>query len=95
MEWRNELNRLNPGLEHRKDGSTMGKVYRSWINLKGKLNVSDEEVCADCVVGEKQAIDQYDEVLADETIDANLRSVAERHLGELVAHIEWLKARSV
>lgn len=96
MQFREELKAFNPNVHKDKaEGSTAGKVYRSWINFKEKLRVSDEEIMADCVVGEKQAIDQYEEVLEDKEIDPSLRATVQRQHDKIVRHCEWLKAHAV
>lgn len=94
MSFRQELLYFSPTVHSDTDGSTAGKVYRSWINLKEKMNVSDEEILADCVVGEKQAIDQYDEVLEDKQLEPKLRSVIQKQHDMIVQHCEWLKSRA-
>jgi uncharacterized protein (TIGR02284 family) len=96
MQFRAELQGFNPNLhKDEAEGSTAGKVYRSWINFKEKLRVSDDEICADCVVGEKQAIDQYDEVLKDKDLDSSLRALVQRQHDKIVRHCEWMKAHAV
>jgi uncharacterized protein (TIGR02284 family) len=93
MSFRNELLGFNPSLDGDNEGSFAGKTHRAWINLKDKLNVSDEEICADCITGEKQAIDQYEEVLEQDELDPSLRAVVQRQHDTIVMKEHWLESK--
>lgn len=93
MAFRQELLNFNPSLDGDAEGSFQGKTHRAWIHLKDKLNVSDEEICADCITGEKQAIDQYEEVLEEKDLDPKLRAVVKMQHDNIVAKEHWLEEK--
>lgn len=66
------------------DGSIIGALHRGWITLKDALTGDDPRAIATAAAsGENHAVEQYEQALDDEQVDAELRTLLEKHLGTI------------
>ncbi len=64
------------GGEPVEDGSFLGDVHRKWMDLKAALSSNEEESIIEAsLTGEKAALDDYEDILDEEEIPANLRTL--------------------
>ena len=63
-------------------GGPLGAMHRAWMDLKVAMSTKDDKaVLGACVTGEKAAVNAYDDVLAEDYLPAELRSILnEQHL---------------
>lgn len=60
------------GQEVDKGGSVAGKAHRSWMDIKSLFSSDDEEaMLEEAITGEKNAIEEYDEILEDTSLPAS------------------------
>jgi len=63
-----------------KEGSTLGILHRTWMNFKTNLTHNNEqEVCEECIRGEKAAVEEYDKLLEEKELSPQLQA-------ELLSH---------
>lgn len=56
------------------EGSTLGFLHRTWMNFKTNLvHDNEDEVCEECIRGEKAAVEEYDELLKEVELSPRLR----------------------
>lgn len=70
------------------EGSTLGLLHRTWMNFKTNLvHDNEEEVCEECIRGEKAAVEEYDELLKETGISPRLRAELLEHKTKTLAAI--------
>ncbi|MCY2687058.1 ferritin-like domain-containing protein [Salinimicrobium sp. TH3] len=86
-----ELHSLN---EHPKDsGSTVGKLKRTWINLKTSLGKdADKVLLEECLRGEKNSLEEYEKKLKMEKYPAKIEELLRRHILEIEETISEIKS---
>ena len=56
------------------EGSTMGILHRTWMNFKTNLvHDNEDEVCEECIRGEKAVGEEYDNLLEEKELSPRLR----------------------
>lgn len=76
-EIKDEIRRL--GAEPDKGASTTSKAHRTWIDLKSLLTGKDAEaVVNECIRGERQALDDYEDALRRNDLPPTAREVVQR-----------------
>jgi uncharacterized protein (TIGR02284 family) len=69
----------------------IGDVWHFWMDLKGAITrKGTEAMLGACITGEKAAVRNYEEVLADESLPSDLRSILQRQLEDINAACENL-----
>ncbi|HLT07496.1 MAG TPA: PA2169 family four-helix-bundle protein [Cyclobacteriaceae bacterium] len=62
------------------EGSALGFLHRTWMNFKTNLvHNNEDEVCEECIRGEKAAVEEYDELLEEPGLSARLRAELLEH----------------
>lgn len=82
-----ELKAATPALETRDkiDGSTAGAMHRTWMDVKAFFSGDDAEaMLEEAIRGDKAAIDEYNEVLADTHIPPTVATI-------IRTQRDWLK----
>ncbi|MEG9326706.1 conserved hypothetical protein [Salinimicrobium catena] len=71
--------------EHPKDkGSVMGSLHRTWINLKSSIGKdTDKMLLEECLRGEKNSVDEYEEKLRKNRFPARVEDVLRNQLSEM------------
>lgn len=59
-------------------GSVAAGLHRAWIGLKDALTKGDKAIIAECVRGDESAVKQYQEVMADDDVPPDMKSVLAR-----------------
>ncbi|WP_242084167.1 ferritin-like domain-containing protein [Aestuariivivens sediminis] len=73
-ELRTEILRF--GEEPQASGSFKGIVHRNWMTLKSLFSSNDEEVILEeAMKGEKASLEEYNEILKDETLPSSTESL--------------------
>jgi len=68
-----------------KDGSASGSMHRAWIDTKAFFSTDEEESMLEEVrKGEKQAIDDYDDILDNCELNQPVRDLLEQQKAEIV-----------
>lgn len=66
------------------DGSAMGTMHRTWMDIKSAFSTNVEETVLDaCENGEESIIEDYDHVLNAHTLNANTRNVLQSQRNEI------------
>lgn len=66
----------NLGGETEKGSTTMGKIYRAWMDVKATFTGKDRtSILASCEFGEDQAQNAYDAALEESDLDAATRQM--------------------
>lgn len=76
----------NLGGEPTDSGSVKGSMHRAWMRIKDGFNFSDdnrEELIEECIRGEKECIEEYNELLEKRPIPASTRQVLNRQRKEI------------
>jgi uncharacterized protein (TIGR02284 family) len=56
------------------EGSALGFLHRTWMNFKTNLvHDNEDEVCEECIRGEKAAVEEYDALLKEVELSPRLR----------------------
>lgn len=86
-----QLHSLN---EHPKEsGSAMGKLNRTWINLKSSFGKdTDKILLEECLRGEKNSVEEYEEKLRKNRYPAKIEEVLRRHLSEMRTTLSEIKS---
>lgn len=79
------------GAEPDESGSFMSTVHRSVISFRSLFNDLDESILPGLIDGERRVLETYDTALA--SADPALRSVLERHRGDVERRISEMEAR--
>jgi len=94
MELSNEIKLL--GGEPTESGSVAGTMHRAWMNIKQGFNYNDdnrEELIEECIRGEKQCIDEYNDLLEEKTMGASTRQLLNRQKAEVVSTLAELEIK--
>ena len=68
------------GQEPDKGTSLTGDAHRTWMNIKSTFSADNEEsVLEEAIRGEKAAVEDYNEVINDNTLPASTRNVLTKH----------------
>lgn len=73
-----ELKAATPALETRDkiDGSTAGALHRTWMDVKAFFSGDDAEaMLEEAIRGDKAAIEEYNEILADTHVPPSVASI--------------------
>lgn len=91
---RNEA--LSLGIELNSSGSAKGFFHRTWLTTKAMFsNSTNEKVIEESMVGEKAALDVYDEALGDAAVPQYLKDILkeqQRLIKGAVQQLSSLKA---
>ena len=64
------------GGEPTDDGTIQGTAHRMWLNLKaGFSDDNSEELLEECITGEKNALEEYDDLLEENYVPASTRTL--------------------
>ena len=80
--------------EHPKEGgSTIGAINRTWINLKTSIGKnSDEVLLEECLRGESNSLEEYEEKLRKRNFPPNIEAVLQRQLAEMKETLSRIKS---
>lgn len=85
-----EIARL--GGEVDKGSSVAAGVHRTWMDLKSALATNEESaILAECIRGEKSAIDTYEDVLENNAFSTEARMVIDRQLESIRRNLTEMK----
>jgi uncharacterized protein (TIGR02284 family) len=58
------------------EGSTTGAMHRTWMDIKAFfIGNSDEAMLEECLLGDKAAIDDFEDILKEERLPVNLTTI--------------------
>jgi len=89
-----ELKASAPALETRDeiDGSGAGRLHRTWMDIKAFFSGDDAEaMLEEAIRGDKAAIEEYNEVLADTHLPTEAASVIRKQRDWLTKGLEEIK----
>ncbi|MCM4166481.1 hypothetical protein KCTC52924_03412 [Arenibacter antarcticus] len=89
-----ELKTSTPTLNTRDkiDGSTAGALHRTWMDVKAFFSGDDAEaMLEEAIRGDKAAIEEYNEVLANTLVPPSLSSIIRRQRDWLMQDLERIK----
>lgn len=81
-----ELDKLIHSLNEKpkETGSLSGSIHRTWLNLKNSIGKhTDESLLKECLEGEKNSIENYEEKLSKKAIPTQIEEVLQRQLAEM------------
>ncbi len=75
-------------------GGPLGAIHRAWIDVKSALSSKDNKaVLGACITGEKAAVNAYNDILEENTLPADIRSLLNqqrRSIEEALNKVEGL-----
>lgn len=87
----NELKAATPALDigNDMDGSAKGAMHRTWMDIKAFFSSeNDESMLEEAIRGDKAAVEEYNEVLADTHLPINSASVIRKQRDWIVQDME-------
>lgn len=91
-ELRTEVRSL--GGEPTDDGTFQGSAHRVWINFKSALSFDDDEaILEECIRGEKNAIEEYDDLLEETHVPHSTRSLLHRQKTKIQEVLREIKMK--
>jgi uncharacterized protein (TIGR02284 family) len=76
-----------------KDGTFKGDLHRAWMDIRDSLTGSpNANVLDECERGEKYLLDRYDDLMKDEDIDPNVKSMLTRQRSKVQSNINEVQA---
>ncbi len=77
----------------KESGSAMGTLHRTWINLRSTIGKdTDKVLLEECLRGEKNSVEEYENVLRKNRYPAKIEDVLRRHLNEMRATLSEIKS---
>lgn len=74
------------------DGSFAGTIHRAWMDVKAFFSTdNDESMLEEAIRGERAALDEYDDLLEEEAVPANLRTLITMQRQKISADLEKIK----
>jgi len=83
---------IERGEEVQEDGSFMGLVHRTIMDIRSLFGALDESILPGLIDGEQRNVKSYDTALETSLADAEALAVVERQRGALVAAIGEMEA---
>tara|TARA_Y100000815_G_C12973701_1_gene361437 strand:+ start:124 stop:570 length:447 start_codon:yes stop_codon:yes gene_type:complete len=84
------------GQEPEKGTSLAGDAHRLWMDLKTALSSDkDEAVLEEAIRGERAAVDEYDEILQEESLPSSTKSIITAQRNSVKAALNEAKALEV
>ncbi len=75
------------------EGSFAGSIHRTWMDLKSIFSASDDEaMLEESIRGDKAAIEEYDDVLEEESLAVGLRNLLLTQRAKIKTDLERNKA---
>ncbi|WP_421824470.1 ferritin-like domain-containing protein [Flagellimonas oceanensis] len=87
----NELKASTPALDigNDMDGTAKGAMHRTWMDIKAFFSgENDESMLEEAIRGDKAAVEEYNEVLADIHLPINAASVIRKQRNWIVQDME-------
>lgn len=87
----NELKASTPALDigNDMDGTAKGAMHRTWMDIKAFFSgEKDESMLEEAIRGDKAAVEEYNEVLADTHLPINAASVIRKQRNWIVQDME-------
>ncbi len=83
----------NFGEAPEKGSSLAGDAHRTWMNLKTSLSSDKEEsVLEEAIRGEKAAVEEYNEVLKDESLPASTGNILVKQRNAITASLNKVQS---
>jgi len=74
------------------DGSFTGTVHRAWMDVKAFFSGdNDEAMLEEAIKGDKAAVEEYDEVLKDTTLPANIATLVREQMIKIRTDLNNIK----
>lgn len=71
------------------DGSTTGKIHRTWMDVKAFFSGdTDEVMLEEAIKGDKSAIEEYNEVLAETHVPQRVKEILREQRDEIQYDLE-------
>lgn len=75
-------------------GSFKGTVHRNWMSLKSLFSSNDEEaILEEAIRGEKESLEEYDEILKDRTLPPSIDAMLLKHRNAIQSAINTEKVQ--
>ncbi len=75
------------------DGSFTGTIHRAWMDVKSLFSADDDEaMLEESIKGDKAAVDEYNDLLEEDNIPADLRTVLRQQRDQIKSDLEKNKA---
>ncbi len=75
------------------DGTVKGDLHRAWIDIRDSLSGSaNADILSECERGEKYLLDRYDELIKDDDVDQNARSMFTQQRSKIQGNINEIQA---
>lgn len=75
------------------DGSFTGTMHRAWMDVKSFFSGdNDESMLEEAIKGDKAAVDEYEEVLEDETLPISVADVIREQLIKIRTDLNKVKS---
>ena len=76
----------------KESGSTTGTLHRAWIDIKSSLTGNDDEAVLNEVIrGEKASVEEYQEVLKNNTLSPEITHELQSQLGDIQGTLNKVK----
>ncbi len=71
------------------DGSFTGTIHRAWMDIKSLFSADDDEsMLEESIKGDKAAVDEYDDLLEEDGIPTDLRTLLSQQRDQIKRDIE-------
>lgn len=86
-----EVRELNE--KPKEEGSVTGALHRTWMDLKTAFsNNDDEAILEECIRGEKASVEEYEEVIKNETIPLHISNILKNQVTEIKTTLSKVKS---
>jgi uncharacterized protein (TIGR02284 family) len=83
---------MNYGQEADEGGSFSGTVHRGWMDVKAFFSAdSDEAMLEEAITGEKEAVDEYKEVLRETSLPSSTATLLTQQMNIIARDLEAIK----
>ena len=89
-ELRQEITSLGGTPKEKKEG--IANLHQTWMNLKTALSSDKEEaVLEECIRGDKNALEEYKDVLEERDVPDNIKTTVRRQMGQIETSLRELE----
>ena len=76
-----------------REGSTIGDVHRTWIDVKAALSSNtDEAILEECIRGEEATLDEYSKQMESETFDPSVHNIIAHQRSKVLSDLRTVRS---
>ena len=93
LELESTANVLGPDLADKiEDGTFEGSLHRTWMDIKSVFSSDNaESMVEECIRGEKESLDEYDELIRSGVLTSDLSNVVQKQRSTIQQNIQNLQ----